>query len=326
MAFSNEETEELYNNSIEPIIYKIGFEPRCLSYIEHNDDLNNRIMNEITNSQLAIADLTFARPSVYYEAGFAERLIPVVYTCRKDHLKPQKHDKYGNFKIHFDLQMKNIIPWTKPNDSLFRKKLFNRLNYLSKPLRTEILVQEKEEQLTTQFKGLSIHARISQLNGVAKKVGINLRFKEVNSAPPFIHWCGMRNRKGIFEIAHVFVSSKFLKSLFVPFRLSLYSTESDIQRIILAEHPRLNKLKIKSKIILCSLEKIPLQRIRDQYPEASIGSLDNMLVFSEFEPKREASFTRTHIPDVHKTFEIHIIDSIPFISNFKKSLSQRLQC
>src|SRR5215472_9716952 len=51
--------------------------------LEHNDDIDKRIMKEIKACDFAIADLTYARPSVYFEAGFAQRSVPV--TSRKDH-------------------------------------------------------------------------------------------------------------------------------------------------------------------------------------------------------------------------------------------------
>jgi hypothetical protein len=33
------------------------------------------------------ADLRYARPSVYFEAGYAERSVPVIYTVRRDHFR-----------------------------------------------------------------------------------------------------------------------------------------------------------------------------------------------------------------------------------------------
>jgi nucleoside 2-deoxyribosyltransferase len=85
---------------------------RRVDRIEHNDDIDDRIIAEIEKADLVITDLTYARPSVYFEAGYAQRAIPVVYTVRGDHFRARDADPHGNRQVHFDLKMRNIIAWS----------------------------------------------------------------------------------------------------------------------------------------------------------------------------------------------------------------------
>lgn len=49
-----------------------------------------------------VADFTGHRGGVYFESGFAQGLgIPVIWTCRKDHMKD----------LHFDIRQYNCIDW-----------------------------------------------------------------------------------------------------------------------------------------------------------------------------------------------------------------------
>lgn len=63
-----------------------------------------------------IADFTGNRNGVYFEAGFAMGLgIPVIWTCRKDHID----------NVHFDTRQYNHIVWETPEE--LREKLTYRI-------------------------------------------------------------------------------------------------------------------------------------------------------------------------------------------------------
>ena len=70
--------------------------------IEHNDNIDTRIISQTEAADLVIADLTYARPSVYFEAGYAQRAIPVIFTARSDHFTERDNDPNGNRHVHFD--------------------------------------------------------------------------------------------------------------------------------------------------------------------------------------------------------------------------------
>jgi hypothetical protein len=83
---------------------------------------------------LALPLQPYARPSVYFEAGFAQRKVPVIYTSRQDHLKPQADDEFGNLRVHFDPLMRNIVPWSSSTDRHFAKKLTRRIKTVIAPI------------------------------------------------------------------------------------------------------------------------------------------------------------------------------------------------
>ncbi len=127
MAFGREDTDKAYKILVAPTFRRLKITPIRVDRIEHLEDINNKIMAELNKCDFALADLTYVRPSVYFEAGYADRKVPVVYTCRSDHLSGRSDDPSGNFRVHFDLKMKNIISWSSPTDATFSKKLERRV-------------------------------------------------------------------------------------------------------------------------------------------------------------------------------------------------------
>jgi nucleoside 2-deoxyribosyltransferase len=100
IAFNHEDTDTVYKNHIEKAIIEANMTPVRVDRITHNDRIDEKIRNEITKADVVVADLTYARPSVCWEAGFAERVVPVVYTCRTDHFRQTEDDTFGNFIVH----------------------------------------------------------------------------------------------------------------------------------------------------------------------------------------------------------------------------------
>jgi nucleoside 2-deoxyribosyltransferase len=112
-AFGKDDVDEIYKNAVLPVLKSMKIKLYRVDLIEHNDDIDDKIIELILKCDICIADLTYSRPSVYYEAGYFKGLgKSVIFIVRKDHFSPKTEDVYGNFKIHFDLQMKNIIPWS----------------------------------------------------------------------------------------------------------------------------------------------------------------------------------------------------------------------
>ena len=89
MAFDHQDTDQVYANLIQPVLKRNGVFPTIINRRQSNDDLNLQIIQQLENANFCIADLTYARPSVYFEAGFATGLgRPVVWLCRKNELEP----------------------------------------------------------------------------------------------------------------------------------------------------------------------------------------------------------------------------------------------
>lgn len=147
-AFGRKDIDSIYDNYVFPALKKLSIKPLRVDRVEHNDDIDNKIIELLEGADLVIADLTYARPSVYYEAGYAAGIgKPVVYIARDDHFRARDDDPEGLLKVHFDLQMKNIISWSKANDA-FLERLEKRLRHVLKPLinqqRKKLDIERKE--------------------------------------------------------------------------------------------------------------------------------------------------------------------------------------
>ena len=150
---------------------KLKLVAKRVDRVQHNDDIDNKLIELMQTSDLCIADLTYARPSVYYEAGdFSGLGKPVVFTSRKDHFKPIENDQFGNFRVHFDLQMKNIIAWTDPKRvDVFAKALQARLNLVTGPIYARSLATERATEQQKAFALLSPAERVGLIETEADK-------------------------------------------------------------------------------------------------------------------------------------------------------------
>jgi len=167
MAFDRKDTDELYDRAIKPLLKRKGITPFRVDRSNRNDDIDDQILAELERCDFVIADLTYARPSVYFEAGVAQgREVKVIYTCRRDHFKHQPDDRHGNFRVHFDLQMKPIIPWNEPPTAAFSRRLDQRINGVTRPL----IEKQRKENISRQeakgFAALSLRERRERLSRV----------------------------------------------------------------------------------------------------------------------------------------------------------------
>ncbi len=158
MAFGRNDCDAVYIKFILPTLRDLGITPIRVDRREHRDDLNNYIIRMLREADFVLGDLTYARPSVYYEVGFAEREIPVVYTARADHLSRAQQD--DRLRVHFDLEMKKIVKWRNVNDKSFPKRLRQRIAYLIRPLIRTIQIDKKLEKDREDFRSLSVRDRL----------------------------------------------------------------------------------------------------------------------------------------------------------------------
>lgn len=161
MAFGYDDTDEYYEKLVLPVLKQNNITPIIINRHQSNDDLNLQIFGQLKKADFCVADLTYTRPSVYFEAGFAEREIPVIYTVRKDHLdRGQPDDK----RVHFDLQMKPLIVWKSPTDKEFSSRLDVRIKktFLVEWLKKQKVKQEDKEA-EINFNSLPSEVRLENL-------------------------------------------------------------------------------------------------------------------------------------------------------------------
>jgi hypothetical protein len=116
-AFGFAEIDELYAECIEPTCLSHGYKPVRVDMSEPSSSITEAILRGITEAACVIADLTHARPSVYYEVGFAQGLgVPLLLTCRKDHYRGTE----SKLRVHFDLEQYKISFWSRDANSAFQ--------------------------------------------------------------------------------------------------------------------------------------------------------------------------------------------------------------
>ena len=92
-AFGHDDVDAIYDRCVIPILRKLSVTPLRVDRVEHNEDIDNKIFELLDSADFAIADLTYARPSVYYEAGYATgKSKPVIYIAKRDHFKAHNDD------------------------------------------------------------------------------------------------------------------------------------------------------------------------------------------------------------------------------------------
>jgi len=276
-AFGKEDVDEIYENAILPVLKSMEIKTYRVDQIEHNDDIDDKIIELILKCDICIADLTYARPSVYYEAGYFKGLgKPVIFIARKDHFSPKAEDVYGNFKVHFDLQMKNIIPWssTKRVDT-FKGKLLSRLKLVLKPLLQRIEKDYKQEKDRLDFSRLSQKDKQSTIEMQLLKF-----FKQKSWIHHKFNLSIAEYKKDIikFSSKNLNKSKKYMYSFITLSSTKEYLKYNGINRM---RAYGLEILKqVNQNILFISIRKIPKSRLEDLFPEATPIVEGKILEFS----------------------------------------------
>lgn len=119
----DDERERLYKDVLTPIVQTANYSIVKVNDQEYEGSIIGKIVDDITDSTILIADLTGNRGGVYYELGIAKGLqlcnhpIRTILTCDKAF--------FDDEKVHFDVQGDNIILYTSDED--YKEKLSRRI-------------------------------------------------------------------------------------------------------------------------------------------------------------------------------------------------------
>jgi nucleoside 2-deoxyribosyltransferase len=293
MAVGRPNTDRVYDRYIAPTLRAAKILPVFMGRLEHNDDIDKRIIREIEACDLAIADLTYARPSVYFEAGYAQREVPVIYTAQQNHLQPRRDDEFGNFRVHFDLLMRNIIPWSSPNDASFPRKLTRRISKVVAPMLRQRQLDDLARAEELRFQGLPLSSRLEFVSEGFTKALKRSGYRPLVAHSDVSPWVGRLPSHQTLNIGAISVQASFTQReireqanhLFELLKSRFESFEGDgdadgYNRQRLQEYwqntwhghklPRKADTRyvrrVVARLILCSLEKIPRGRLTTALP------------------------------------------------------------
>ena len=296
MAFEQPDTERWFDGMLKPLLKAVNAEARRVDLIEHNDDIDDRILAEIAAAHFVVADLTYARPSVYFEAGYAQRAIPVIYTCRADHLGAPTTNSN---RVHFDLQMKNIVPWRGPLDDRFRKRMASRLRSVTAPLARLKAEKIDEAAQAARFASLSRAHQLDLARDVLEAAAKKTRLTELGESnaskgalrmiSPHVLPVRAGSRKGWIRLLRYLVAPSFHQTYLDGIRTDVNLGRYDFEIRETARIPR----GVTELVVLVSLNSVPLERIRSAFSSWRVtGSDPKQVEFHGTQPIRSQNALR----------------------------------
>lgn len=119
MAFTDNERLKVSSevrDVIKTALDSEGWKALIVDEIDHNDGIMDKVIASIHQSRFVIAELTYQKTGVYYEAGYAKgRGLQVIHIVNKKDLE----------FCHFDVKHLNLVIWE--NSEELTEKLINRI-------------------------------------------------------------------------------------------------------------------------------------------------------------------------------------------------------
>ena len=338
MAFDHNDTDSIFQQ-MKHTLGEIGVSLRRVDRIEHNDDIDDRIILEIGQADFVIADLTYARPSVYFEAGYAQgRPVPVVYTARKDHFHPRSDDSNGNLRVHFDLQMRNIIVWDRPGDAMFAKRLKTRVNKVISPIVKQKRLDAAARHREASFRNLALKDQLDILRRTARnhfeRLGFEITTVDRNQRSEGSIWSlddwareyfsgailGIKRDGRSLRMVFFHAVKSVNKELCQQYRYKLMGMQGSRD---LYETGKWEPQKVAFDIFVCALSGSNLmRRLSMEIPHLRAGTAAYSLI-SESSLLVDRLPSSKH-PNRRLELTVHAVDSIRRLSNLEQELEVRM--
>jgi nucleoside 2-deoxyribosyltransferase len=333
MAFGHKDTDAIFK-ILRKTLGPLGINARRVDRIEHNDNIDTRIISEIEAADLVIADLTYARPSVYFEAGYAQRAIPVIFTARSDHFRERDNDPNGNRHVHFDLKMRNIIAWSSPNETAFPRRLTRRVTKVIAPLVRSRVASDAAKQRRSAFERLSTVEKGRALFDTAWSHFKRARYKELD----------LRNGQGENLSTRAFsIHSSMRQSAFVATKRVGRRFKFVFCQTVLAVPPHLRQTyypwlafppyhahgfnffddrpdEIDEDALVLSLGSGGMKRLQRQLPSARPGPFENTLTY---DTETDFSSYKHKIPSITRHITYHVFESADRLARLSEILAER---
>jgi nucleoside 2-deoxyribosyltransferase len=304
-AFGYSDIDAIYENAITQVLAETGISAHRVDREIHNDDIDDKIIELINTCDICIADLTYARPSVYYEAGYFSGLgKQVIFMVRSDHFQPKESDVYGVKRVHFDLQMKNIISWYSiTQTNTFQKALKSRINHICEPILKRIGVEDERRKKNEHFKRLSPLAKKNELFQMKGRVFKSDSWKvlqpEISTyLQPVNYYVAKRGKRIVATFITQSATKKFLKFI-------------SNDRIVDQNHKELGTVT-ECHLVIISLRKVPPSRIEDLYPDYEL--VDNEI----------ATYKGQEIENIYVKFKlkpyIHVLSGLLNLDEYRNRL------
>ena len=338
IAFDHDDMDVLYERAILPVLKANGIIPVIINRREDNRDINHQIIDQLNACDFCVTDLTYARPSVYFEAGYAQKAVEVIYTVRSDHLGKNQPD---DLRVHFDLQMKPLIKWTTLNDRSFPMRLERRIR--STFLRRWNQSQKKKEMERQQretFAHMPLSTRIAKLRVETISIIRNLGFSKLTSLNMYTFYGPFSERgsnvslqslaqlarfgwimaeqqdKELLHVALVHIDEsltlKELREVFGKRFLSLNSYYVPHIKFLKIDKEQSPVGRTIEHLILGSIRPVPQSRIMSAIPSLSWDSANSRYW-------TEMMLQDSKLP-VSRTVYMHLIDRIESLPEFRSRL------
>lgn len=274
-AFGDKEVDSIYSKSILPVLKKLNVRPLRVDKLNHNNNIDQKIVELIKTADFCIADLTFARPSVYYESGYIHGLKKeVIFIVRKDHFTPKQEDINGNLKIHFDLITKNIIDWTSPS-SKFNKKLSARIKVVIEPLLKSKQIHSSEILAEKKFTRKSLFKKIEAITSPSLDFLKQNHFKLIKSDYRIIIGKKIKSNK------HSFLFFNIYNSLTLNELYNYSDIGFNVERLAKIQKSKIGKIVL----IFPCLNKVSIANVQKVFPDYNLNESNNLIIANSTKKK-----------------------------------------